>query len=253
MSATIIAAVIFGILSAASLLGVVLRRSLPEQHVGDTTKDVVRLVMGLIATMSALVLGLLIASAKNSYDAERGALVHLATEIVQLDRLLAVYGPEATPARARFRAAVEHVVNRTWPSDRGHLPSAQPSSNANVPIDVYTSISNLEAQTDGQRFAKAHALEIAADLSRTRVLMAAESGSSIPLPFLFVLVFWLVILFVSFAMFAPPNPTMIATLLVGALSVAGAIFLILELDQPFEGVMHLSSMPLHGALAQIGP
>ena len=248
-----IAAIVLGVLSAASLLGVVLRRWLPEQRIGDSTKDVVRLVMGLIATMAALVLGLLIASAKTSYDTQRGAVVQLATQIVQLDRLLAVYGPETQTARMRFHAAVERAVDRIWPSDHGQLSSVALPNNANMPVDVYTSISTLEAQTDGQRFAKAHALELAADLSRTRVLMAAESGSSIPLPFLLVLVFWLVILFVSFGMFAPTNPTVMAVLFVGALSVAGAIFLILELDQPFAGVMHLSSLPLRGALAQIGP
>jgi hypothetical protein len=251
MTPITIAAIVFGALSLASLLGFVVRRWLPEQHVEDGTKDVVRLVMGLIATMAALVLGLLIASAKSSYDTQRGALVQLSTEIVQLDRLLAVYGPETLTARARFHAVVERAVDRIWPSDRP--PSAALPGNANIAADLYTSISNLEAQTDGQRFAKAHALEIAADLSRTRVLMYAESGSSIPFPFLLVLVFWLVILFVSFGMFAPANPTVMAVLLVGALSVSGAIFLILELDTPFEGVMHLSSTPLRGALAQIGP
>src|SRR5215472_1413485 len=251
MTPIIIAALVFGVLSLASLLGFVLRRWLPEQHVGDGTKDVVRLVMGLVATMSALVLGLLIASAKSTYDTQRGALVQLSTEIVQLDRLLAVYGPETLPARARFHAVVERAVDRIWPSDQA--PAATLPGNANLPVDLYTLISNLDAQTDGQRFAKAHALQIAADLSRTRVLMYAESGSSIPLPFLLVLVFWLVILFVSFGLFAPANPTVMAVLLVGSLSVSGAIFLILELDHPFEGVMHLSSVPLRGALAQIGP
>lgn len=253
MTPIIIAGMIFAVLSFACLLGVMLRRWLPDQHVGDSTKDAVRLVMGLIATMAALVLGLLIASAKSSYDAQQGALVHLSTEIVQLDRLLAVYGPEALSARARFHAAVERAVDRIWPSEYGQPSSATLPGNANIPVDVYTSISNLEAQTDGQRFAKAHALEVAADLSRTRVLMAAESGSSVPLPFLLVLVFWLIFLFVSFAMFAPANPTVMAVLFFGALSVAGAIFLILELDQPFTGVMRLSSLPLRGALAQIGP
>ena len=253
MSPIAIAAMIFGVLALASLLGFGLRRWLPEQHVGDSTKDVVRLVMGLIATMAALVLGLLIASAKTSYDAQRGALVQLATQIVQLDRLLAVYGPEALPARAQFHAAVERAVDHISPSERNKLPSLEVPTNANLPVEVYTSISNLEAQNDGQRFAKAHALELAADLSHTRVLMYTESGSSIPLPFLLVLVFWLVILFVSFGLFAPANPTATTVLFVGALSVAGAIFLILELDQPFAGVMHLSSLPLRGALAQIGP
>jgi hypothetical protein len=114
-------------------------------------------------------------------------------------------------------------------------------------------ISNLQPQTNTQRFAQTRALEIGLELSRTRVLMSEQTGSSIPWPFLVVLVFWLVILFMGFGLFAPANATVLATLFVGALSVAGAIFLILELDRPYEGLMHLPSALLRDAVAQIGP
>jgi len=245
--------IIFGVVFAGALLGLVLRRTLPEHHVGEGSKDIVRLVMGLIATMAALVLGLLIASAKSSYDTQGREVVQLATEIIQLDRVLAVFGPEAREARVEFHAAVERAIDRTWPSENPRAANLALPGNPNVRTNFISVISDLNPQTNVQRFAQSRAFEIAADLSRTRVLMYEETGSSIPLPFLVVLVFWLVIIFMAFGLFAPTNPTVIAALFVGALSVAGAIFLILELDHPYEGLMRLTAAPLRSALAQIGP
>lgn len=253
MSPMTIAGIIFGVIFLGALLGVVLRAKLPDRHKGESSKDVVRLVMGLIATMSALVLGLLIASAKGSYDTQSGEIVHASADVIQLDRILSHYGPESLQARARFRDTVERSIERIWPRDGGRSGNLELPGDTNEPADFYTLISNLQPQTSAQRFAQTRALEIGAGLSQTRVLMYEQSGSSIAWPFLVVLVFWLVILFIGFGLFAPANATVLAALFVGALSVAGAIFLILELDRPYEGLMHLSSAPLRSALAQIGP
>jgi len=227
-----------------------LQRRLPEDHIGESSKDIVRLSMGVIATMAALVLGLLIASAKNSYDTQSGELVHAAAQIRQLDRLLSVYGPPASDARAQLRSTIERAIDRVWPSDNGGSANLAPL--ATTTEDIFTVIANLESQTNAQRFAQSKALEIATDLSQTRLLLYEQSGGSIPLPFLVVLVFWLVIIFMAFGLFAPANATVLATLSVSSLSVAGAIFLILELAQPFAGLMRLSSAPLRAAVAHMG-
>jgi hypothetical protein len=95
-------------------------------------------------------------------------------------------------------------------------------------------------------------MQISADLGRTRSLLLEQTGGSIPMPFLVVLVFWFTVIFITFGLFAPPNATVIAVLLVCALSVAGAIFLILELDRPFEGLIQISDAPLRSALARLG-
>lgn len=248
-----IAGIVFGVVFLGALFGVVLRATLPDQHTKEASKDVVRLVMGLIATMSALVLGLLIASAKSSYDTQSGELVHLSTDVIQLDRILAHYGPEALQARAGFRDAVERAIERIWPQDDRGPANLALQDDKNDPDDFYAQISNLQPQTSAQRFAQARALELGAELSRTRVLMYEQAGSTIAWSFLIVLVFWLFILFMSFGLYAPANATVVAVLFVGALSVAGAIFLILELDQPYKGMMHLASTPLRNALAQIAP
>lgn len=253
MSPISLAGMVFGVIFLGAVIGVVLRARLPDHHIEEGSKDAVRLVMGLIGTMSALVLGLLIASAKSSYDTQSGELVHLAADIVQLDRILSHYGPESLPARARFRDAVERASDRIWPQDGRRSPNLGLPGDNNEPADFYTLISNLQPQTDAQRFAQAQALKIGLELSRTRVLMSEQTGSSIAWPFLVVLVFWLVILFMGFGLFAPANATVLAALFVGALSVAGAIFLILELDRPYEGLMHLPSTLLRNAVAQTGP
>lgn len=189
-----IAAIVFGAIVLGALLGVLLRVRLPNHHMGDSSKDVVRLVTGLIATMSALVLGLLIASAKSSYDTQSGELVHLSADIIQLDRILSHYGPESLPARARFRDTVERSIDHIWPRGDDRSANLRLPGDKNEPADFYTLISNLQPQTSAQRFAQARALEIGAELSRTRVLMYEQAGSSIAWPFLVVLVFWLVIL-----------------------------------------------------------
>jgi Protein of unknown function (DUF4239) len=244
--------IILSVVFVGAVLGMALRRWLPEENIGESSKDIVRLVMGLIATLAALVLGLLVASAKSSYDTQSGELVHAAAQIIQLDRLLAVYGPEASDARVELRSTMEQAIDRVWPSDREGSPSLALPASTTTPKDGFTAIANLEPHTAAQRFAQSKALDVAAELSETRVLLYEQSGRSIPVPFLVVLVFWLVIIFMAFGLFAPTNATVLATLFVGSMSVAGAIFLILELDQPFAGLMRLSSAPLRAAVAHVG-
>jgi hypothetical protein len=160
-----------------ALLGLSVRSILPEEHLSTDTKDVVKLGIALIATMAALVLGLLIASAKCTYDTRRSQLLQVSADIILLDRLLANYGPETKEARALLQRSVTVALEQFF----------------------------------------------------------EQLDSSIPVPFLIVLVFWLAIIFASFGLFAPRNATVIAAFFVCALSVSGALFLILELDRSFEG------------------
>jgi hypothetical protein len=205
--------------------------------------------MGLIATITALVLGLLVASAKSSFDAQRSGLVQLAANVVFLDRILAHYGAEAKEAREQLRSAVADLLDRTWPeagSRSGQLTAPGEYES------VYDTIQALAPLSEAQRSLQAAALKTGGDIAQARWLLFAQKGSSIPVPFLVVLVFWLAILFASFSLFARPNATVVATLLICALSVASAVFLILELDRPFEGLLKIPSDPLRGALDQLG-
>ena len=253
MSATAIASIVFACISAGALLGMRLRGALPAHHLADESKDVMKLGMGLVATMAALVLGLLIASAKSSYEAQRVGFEQLAANLILLDTTLAHFGPEAGESRALLRRTVAGALDRIWPPDgapAAGLGAGKTTAQGRTLLDELQAIAPRD---DAQRWLQSQALQIGIELARTRwLLFEEEQGTAIPTPFLAVLVFWLAMLFGSFGLFSKPNATIIATLLVCALSVSGAIFLILEMDHPFSGMMQISSAPLRNAIAHMG-
>lgn len=237
---------VFGAAASAMLV----RNALPKHHLNEETKDSVKLAMGLVATMAALVLGLLVASAKESYDTQKGEVIQMAGKVAFLDRMLAHYGPESAEARAMLRRAVEVAITRIWAENqRPNAPVAAPAAGGEAFFDA---LQNLAPQNDAQRTLKAQALAMAADLGQMRWLLFEQAGSSISTPLVVIVVFWLAILFFSFGLFGPSNPTAVAALVVAALSVSASIFLILELDQPFSGFVQISNRPVLNALSQLG-
>jgi hypothetical protein len=229
---------------------VLFRTVLPEEHLSTDTKDVVKLGIALIATMAALVLSLLIASAKGTYDTRRNQLLQVSAEILLLDRILANYGEETKDARGLLQRSTATAIDQFWPAN-GDRPGTIDRKASSVEA-LFDDIQHLAPHSEAQRFLQSQALTMALDLGRTRVLLFEQLGSSIPLPFLVVLVFWLSIIFASFGLFAPRNATVIAAFFVCALSVSGAIFLILELEQSFGGLLQVSSAPLRAAFQQLG-
>jgi hypothetical protein len=246
MNITLIATVLFASLVAAALLGRRVHRYLPEDHLSADSRDSVKLAMGLVATMTALVLGLLVSSAKDGYDTKRSEVIQMAAKVTFLDRVLALYGPEAAEARADLRAAVADAVQRIWPTDQsgpGQLGANQQAGDA-----VYVTIQRLSPHDDTQRALKAQVGTLLVDLGQLRTLLVAQSIPSISKPMLIILVSWLVVIFFGFSVVAPPNATTTLALVTSAFSVACAIFLILELDQPFGGLIHIPSEPMINVL-----
>jgi len=241
----IVLACVFG----GALLGIALHRILPEHHLSTDSKDVIKLGMALTATMSALVLALLISSAKSSYDTQRNELTQLSANIILLDRVLAHYGPETKEARELLKVSVSGMIDRIWPENRPGLAEADATANGGEAF--YDRIQELSPQNEVQRSLQAQALKMSIDIGQTRWLLVEQGGRSIPMPFLVLLIFWVTIIFLSFGLFAPPNATVIATLFLCALSVSGAIFMILELDRPFGGLIQISSAPLRSAIGHI--
>jgi hypothetical protein len=242
--------IVFLCIFGGALLGMILRGLLPEPHLSPESKDVVKLGMGLIGTMSALVLGLLIASAKSSFDSQRNGVAQMAGNFIFLDRVLAHYGPEAKDAREKLRHSVASIVDRMSPAESSSATFQEGAPGGSE--SLYEKFQGLSPKTESQRALQAQALKTGTDIAQSRWSLFAQRGSSIPTPFLAVLVFWLAIIFASFSLFAPRNATVLATLFVCSLSVAGAIFLILELDRHFGGVIQISDAPLREALAQLG-
>jgi hypothetical protein len=252
MSSLVLSGIVFGCVFGGTLLGMVLRAILPEQHLGSEAKDVVKLGMGLIGTMTALVLGLMIASAKSSFDTQRTGVAQLAGNLIMLDRCLAHYGPEAKDAREMLRASVADMLQRTWPGENPSEATGAKVGTEGRYEGLYDKIQSLSPQNDAHRAAQALALKTATDTAQLRWTLFTQKGSSIPMPFLVVMVAWLALLFASFSLFAPPNPTVVATLLICALAVSSAVFLILELDRPFDGMIQISSAPVRSTLEVLG-
>ena len=250
MSGLATSGIVFAFMVGAALLGFLLRRILPEQYRSPESKEFVMRGMGHITTMAAVVLSLLIASAKNSYDAQTGEITQLAANVALLDRVLAHYGAEAQETRADLRRLVTGVIDQMWPTDRSRSGELDPAvTRADT---LYDRIQALLPASEGQRTLRAEAIKIAADLARTRALLHAQASTSIPGPLLVVLVFWAAVISVALGLYAPSNWTVVATLTVSALSMSAAIFLIVELAQPFQGFIRVSSVPLRAALAHLG-
>ena len=207
--------------------------------------------MGLIATISALVLSLLVASASTSYDRQRSELQALSANIIQLDQTLESYGPRAKVARDRLRDAVNQVHDRIWSPDGVRPEDLNSEKTRDTAKADVAQLHRLSPTTDIERTLQSRAMQLSDDIMQARLLMFVQLGSSIPLPFLTVLVFWICVLFLGFGLFARFNTTVTVAFLVGALSVAGAIFLILELSEPYRGLMRISDEPLRNAIAQI--
>jgi hypothetical protein len=237
-------AVILAVLFGGTILGLRLREALPGHHLGEDSKNIVLLGAGLVVTMSALVLGLLVSSAQTAFDTQRAELMQLSGKIVWLDRVLASYGPDAQPARDRLKAANRRALETLWSDESGRPAGAT--------ADLFSEIQALRPATDAQRIAQATAAGLASDIGQTRWLMFEQRQGRLPRALLVGLVAWLTGVFVAFGLFSPRNPTVVASLLVSALSVTGAIFLILEMYSPFGGLIQVTNEPLRAALDQLG-
>jgi hypothetical protein len=240
---------VFAVVFGSAMAGILLRAIVPKQHLNDESKAVIQLGIGLVGTMAALVLGLLVASAKSSYDAQTTELTQISANIILLDRLLAHYGPETKEARETLRGIVVRVLKQTW-SEEGENP-AQFGAKFTSNEELYDEILALVPQDDLQRTLKSQELAIALTLGQARWLMFEQGATSVSKPMLVVMVLWLAIIFIAWGLFAPPNVTVVATLLVAALSVSSAIFLILEMYTPYTGLIQISSAPLRAALAHL--
>jgi hypothetical protein len=248
MSSITVSLIVFACVFGGALLGILLHAVLPQNHLSSETKDIVKLGMGLVGTMAALVLGLLVASAKGSYDAQSAEVTQMSANIALLDRALAIYGPETKETRALLRGAVARLLDQMWSKD-GAPQSAPPAAGGEI---LYEQVQGLSPKNDTQRSLQSQALSIAVDIGKTRWLMYEQATTAVSMPLLVVLVLWLTVIFISFGLFAPFNATVVGSLLVSALSVSGAIFLILEMYTPYSGVVQISSAPLRAALAHLG-
>lgn len=239
----------FGCVAGGVLLGSLSQFLLPDHHRSPETREVVRLGMALVGTTVALVLGLLIASGKSFYDTQNSEITEVAANVVLLDRVLVHYGPETKDARTLLRSSIARLLELTGPQADMNSVRSKPGSLSGEAL--FDKLQELTPQNDNQRLLQTQAVSLAIKLGQTRWLLFAQKSSSVPMPLLAMLVFWLALLFLSFALFVRPNVTVVSSLLISALAVCGAIFLILEMYEPYTGLIRVSTAPLQAALAQL--
>lgn len=245
--------IVFVCTLGGALLGMWLRAHLPPDHLRDESRDTVRLGIGLVATLTALVLGLMTASAKSSFDTLNTSIKSMAADVITTDRLLARYGPETKDIRETLKRVVAHRIDEIWTNEPSRAaPKLAVNKESETSEWVVDQIRALTPSTATQRTLQSRAADQAETVLRARWVVLGELGTSIPWPFLLVLVFWLTITFTSFGLQAPANATVLAVLLLCALSVAGAVFLTLEMDGPFDGLIQVSSEPVRFALTRLG-
>jgi len=250
MHSILICVITFCLISGSALLGIFLRNIIPDDHLSSDSKDVVKLGTGLVITMTALVLGMLVSSAKSSYDFRKSEVATMATKLVLLDHQLARYGPAAQPVRKQLRESIEASLERIWPTRRMRSTDLAPMDASGL---LYDEIEDLAAATDQEREVKQKIGILASELKEIRMLVFIQTGNdAVSLPLLCVVVCWLSAIFLSFGVFSPPNRTVMVTLFCCAFAVTGAIFIILEMYSPFAGILRISPQPIYDALTQIG-
>ncbi|KDP89299.1 MULTISPECIES: bestrophin-like domain [Cupriavidus] len=252
MNHLVIALIVFGCVFGSSLVGMWARAILPPHHLSDQSINVVKMATGLIATMAALVLGLLVSSAKGTFDTTSAELVQNSASVIHLDRVLAKYGPETREVRGLLKSIYAEKVQILGSGDAalvGRLGDAEAVAKLE---DFQRTLEALAPRDDQQRQLKAQALQILDTAFAARWLALLQMKSTIPVSLLIVLVLWLSIVFGTFGMFADRNGTIIAALMLCALSTSGAIFLIEEMSTPLNGMVTVSLAPMRDALAHLG-
>lgn len=253
VSAIVIGVITFLCVFGGTVTGMLLRKVLPEHHLSGESKDAVRMGTGLIATLSALVLGLLVSSAKSSFDDMSNAITQSGAKVIMLDRIMAQYGPETAPIRQLCRESIARGVAMVWPEHKTDIDGMDVFEKSPASMElVANQLRQLSPQNDSQRTLLSDAMQISKELLQTRWLVIEQSQISLPMVFIIVQMFWLTILFGTIGLFAPSNKTVMVALYVCAMSVGGAMFLIEEMNRPLSGVVKVSSAPLVKAVEHMG-
>jgi hypothetical protein len=254
MSPLAISLIALASIMCGTLLGMLLRTLLPEHHMSHDSKEVMQMGTAMIATLAALVLGLMISSAKGSFDMLSDELRQVSAKIIMLDQAMADYGPEAKKARDILRLAVMHTIERLWPAGKTAIATEAVGQREVGIKKLVQNIQQLSPRNDEQRRLRSRALQIIDELAAARVIVFESVGQrSLPTPFIMLLVCWLTIIFFSFGLYTGRgHATVITILFVCALSVSSSLLVILDMDQPFGGLIRISSAPLQNALTRLG-
>ena len=252
MNSYLITLIAFACIFGGALIGMLVQRFLPSHHLTKDSLDSVKLGAGLIATMAALILGLLVSSSKGSYDRVNALVNEAAANTINLDRTLRNYGPCAEPLRQLLIDRITKIKNDIWPEDaKASKKSSVAFKEESTILDLISRISNLDAKSPEELEMKSNAIAIASDLNRERWQITVEATTKLPLPLVVIPVFWITFLTFVYGIFSPRNGTVTLVLLFCSLSIAGAIFLICEMSMPLDGSIKIPSQPFQTVLEMI--
>jgi len=253
MPSLMIAAIVLACVFSGSLFGMWLSYLLPEHHRSAESRDAVKLATGMLSVLAALVLGLLIASVKNSFDSTDSEIRHFAATLILLNETLSDYGAETAPARQKLRRYTARALKDNWPEGSATPVQMEDVGSGELLDGVRSAVLGLPGGDPSHATLRAEAASLVEDALKTRWLLIERAGSSIQTLFLEILIVWITLIFISFGYNAPRNATVATTFVLSAAALAGCIFLIVEMDTPFEGLITVSSTPMRDALAHMKP
>lgn len=238
---------------AGGVAGLHLHRVLPSNHLSTETQDVVRLGTGMLSVLASLVLGLLIATVKTSFDNTDTAVRSYSADLIVLDETLRDYGDTALAPRRLVRDYTALLLSRIWPTEGGSAFLVEHRDTGELMERVRESIRALTPVDAGQRWLMDQALQESTALLRARWLMIERAGPSVRPVVIEILVAWIVAIFISFGLNAPRNAIVYLAFAICALAIGSSIFIVLQFDSPFQGVLQISSQPMQSALAHMLP
>ncbi len=240
------------IVFCAGIIGLSLRARLPEKHSPDRAAGMIGAMTGLMSLLLALVLGTFAGSAYGLYSTQKAELETLAARLMQLDSALEVYGPETQPAREGLRKVLRRTYDDIW-------SNGVPARSGAVVTDILSGVRALDQyvltltpRTDAQRQAFFSASGAVTDINRNQLLMALQISGGIPWPMLTIVVCWSILMFCGYGLVSPANGTVVTALALGAITIASAIFMIIELSDPYSGTFKLSARPIQETIEALG-
>ena len=247
-SPVVIGLVVFAVVLTGAFAGAMVKRRVPQHHLTEETKGLVSVSMALVATISALVLGLLLSNANSSFNAVQGQVTTLSAEILRLDQLLLRYGPETKLARQKLSEYAERKKDDLFPNNPADVQLGSQST-YELLQEVEELVLAIKPDNARDQWWLAQATTLASKIGDTRFFLAQQAGQGTPKAALLLLVFWLILLFASFTLFAPSNLISTVTVTLCAFAVAGAVGMILELERGFGGIVHVSPVPMNHVVA----
>ena len=252
MSSVALAIAVAFVTFGCGLLGLALQKRLPEAHLSGGSKDMILAVIGLLTLLLALVLGTLVGNTYASFAMQKSELETMASRAMLVDQALAEYGPDAQPVRTLMKQALDQSYNLFWRGADADPGQLRPEVALKRWGPIASALDALAPKTPAQQDALAGAKASFAQMEQTRLLMSLQLSSPVAWSLVTSVILWSMFLFCGFGILSGTNPTTIIAMAFGAISVASAMFLILDLTQPYSGLFRVPASSLQQAVEAIG-